>query len=322
MQQLDPFDPSRLAPDVLAVLANMAASGAPALETLPIQAMRQAYLQIGGLLGGEALPMAQVRDLVTDGPAGSIPLRSYLPVAAAPAAQAAIVYLHGGGWTVGGLDSHDKVCRRLALAAGCTVVSVGYRLAPEYPAPAGPQDAVAAIRWLAAHAGDLGLDAARLAVAGDSAGASLAAVACQQLRGSEVALRAQALFYPSTDLSPAAADFPSRRQNGAVPPLTLAVMQALSTPFVVDFDTHDPRVSPLRAQDLHGLPPALVYTADCDVLRDDGRLYADALRAAGVAVEHVELPGMVHGFVEMAGALPAAARAIEHAGAYLRARLA
>lgn len=321
MQQVDPFDPSRLAPDVLAVVAGMAASGAPALETLPIPAMRQAYQQIGGLLGGEALPVAQVRDLVADGPAGPIPLRSYLPAATAPVAQAAIVYLHGGGWTVGGLDSHDKVCRRLALAAGCTVVSVGYRLAPEHPAPAGPQDVVAAIRWLAAHAGELGLDAQRLAVAGDSAGGSLAAVACQQLRG-DVALRAQVLFYPSTDLSPAASEFPSRRENGAVPPLTLAAMQALSNAFVAGFDTHDPRLSPLRASDLCGLPPALIYAGACDVLRDDGRRYADALRAAGGEVEYVELPGMVHGFVEMAGVLPAAVQAIEQAGAFLRARLA
>ncbi|UYC15875.1 alpha/beta hydrolase [Xanthomonas campestris pv. phormiicola] len=166
------------------------------------------------------------------------------------------------------------------------------------------------------------MDAGRLAVAGDSAGGSLAAVACQQLRGGDVALRAQLLFYPSTDLSPAAREFPSRRENGAVPPLTLALMQAMSTPFVAGFDTRDPRLSPLRAADLRGLPPALIYTADCDVLRDDGHRYAEALRAAAVAVEHVELPGMVHGFVEMAGVLPAAVQAIEHAGAFLRARLA
>ncbi|WP_369977081.1 alpha/beta hydrolase [Xanthomonas bundabergensis] len=319
--QTDPFDPSRLAPDVLAALGGMAASGAPALEALPIPEMRQAYRQIGVLLGGEPLPVAQVRDLAADGPAGPIPLRLYLPVARPQTAHAAVVYLHGGGWSVGDLDSHDKVCRRLAQAAGCAVVGVGYRLAPEHPAPAGPQDVVAAIRWLAAQAGALDLDAQRLAVAGDSAGGSLAAVACQQLRG-EVALRAQVLFYPSTDLSPAAREFPSRRENGAVPPLTLALMQAMSDPFVAAFDTRDPRLSPLRAPDLRGLPPALIYAGACDVLRDDGRRYAEALRAAGGAVEYVELPGMVHGFVEMAGVLPAAVQAIEYAGAFLRARLA
>ncbi|UYK76393.1 alpha/beta hydrolase [Xanthomonas sacchari] len=315
------FDPSRLAPDVLAVLQGMAASGAPPLETLPIPQLRQAYGQIGALLGGTPLPVAEVRALTATGPAGPIPLRLYRPVSA-PQATAAIVYLHGGGWSAGDLDTHDPVCRRLAQAAACAVVAVDYRLAPEHPAPAGPQDVVAAIAWLAAHAGELGLDAGRLAVAGDSAGGSLAAVACQQLRGSAVVLRAQALFYPSTDLSPASQDFAARHENAHVPPLTLAVMQAMSAPFVAEYDPSDSRLSPLRAADLRGLPPALIYTAACDVLRDDGRHYADALRTAGVAVEYVELPGMVHGFVEMAGVLPAAVRAIEHAAAFLSARLA
>ncbi|MBB5878767.1 alpha/beta hydrolase [Xanthomonas sp. 3498] len=318
--QTIPFDPARLAPDVLAVLQGMAAAGVPALETLPIPLMRQAYAQIGALLGGTPLPMADVRDLHAQGPAGAIPLRLYRPESASTGP--AIVYAHGGGWTAGDLDTHDKICRRLAQAAGCAVVAIGYRLAPEHPAPAGPQDVVAAITWLAANADGLAIDPARLAVAGDSAGGSLAAVACQQLRGSAVTLRAQVLFYPSTDLSPAAREFPARHENAAMPPLTLATMQAMVAPFVEGFDPSDPRVSPLRAADLRGLPPALIYTAACDVLRDDGRFYAESLRAAEVPVDYVELPGMVHGFVEMAGVLPAAVHALEHAAAFLRERLA
>ncbi|MFT4248797.1 MAG: alpha/beta hydrolase, partial [Pseudomonas sp.] len=177
------------------------------------------------------------------------------------------------------------------------------------------------LRWLAAHAAALGLDPQRIAVAGDSAGGSLSAVACQQLRGSEVGLRAQVLFYPSTDLTPAADALPSRRENGAVPPLTTALMKTLSDPFVAGFDPRDPRLSPLHAPDLGGLPPALIFTAACDLLRDDGRAYRDALLAAGVPVEYVELPGMVHGFIEMAGVLPAAVQVLAQAGAFLRERL-
>ncbi|MBD7923132.1 MULTISPECIES: alpha/beta hydrolase [Xanthomonas] len=322
--QADPFDPSRLAPDVLTALATMAAAadGKPPLHTLPMPAMRRAYREITTVLGGDAWPMREVRDLQADGPLGPIPLRRYLPAAAA-APSAAIVYLHGGGWILGDLDSHDKVCRRLAHAAGCAVIAVDYRLAPEHPAPAGPEDVLAAIRWLHAHAAELALDPARLAVAGDSAGGGLAAMACQALRGSAVALRAQVLFYPGTDLSPGGDAFPSRRRNGAVPPLTLELMQAMSGPFLSSgLDPRDPRLSPLQAADVSGLPPALVFTAECDALLDDGRLYADALRTAGVPVEYVELPGMVHGFIEMAGVLPAAVQAIERSGAFLRERLA
>ncbi len=322
--QADPFDPTRLAPDALQALARIAAAaaGAPPLHTLPMPAMRQAYKEITTLLGGEPWPMQEVRDLQADGPLGPIPLRRYLTAGAA-APHATVVYLHGGGWILGDLDSHDKVCRRLAQACGCAVVAVDYRLAPEHPAPAGPEDVLAAIRWLAAHAGALELDPARFAVAGDSAGGGLAAMACQLLRGSEVALRAQVLFYPGTDLSPAGDAFASRRRNGAVPPLTLELMQAMSGPFLSSgIDTRDVRLSPLQAADFAGLPPALIFAAECDALLDDGRLYAEALQAAGVPVDYVDVPGMVHGFIEMAGVVPAAAQAIERSGAFLRRRLA
>nr|WP_180166624.1 alpha/beta hydrolase [Stenotrophomonas sp. SbOxS2]NYT99478.1 alpha/beta hydrolase [Stenotrophomonas sp. SbOxS2] len=319
--QADPFDPTRLAPDVLAVLARMAGTGAPALESLPITEMRMAYLQVGALLGGEPIPVGQTLDLQATGPGGPIPLRLYLPktgIAPFPTT----IYLHGGGWSLGDLDSHDKVCRRLVNTAGCAVVAVDYRLAPEHPAPAGPDDVVAAARWVAAQATALELDASRLAVAGDSAGGSLAAVVCQQLRGSEVTLRAQVLIYPATDLSPAGDAFDSRRKNGAVPPLTLEAMRAMVTPFLSGgFDTRDPRVSPRLAPDLRGLPPALIITAECDVVLDDGRLYRDALFTAGVPVEYIEYPGMVHGFIEMAGVLPATQTAMEQVAAFLSRHL-
>jgi acetyl esterase len=323
MMQADPFDPTRLTPDALHALSigAAAAADAPPLHTLPMPVMRQAYKDATRALGGEAWPLQDVRDFQADGPLGPIPLRRYVPDGAA-APYPTIVYLHGGGWSLGDLDSHDKVCRRLAQTAGCAVVAVDYRLAPEHPAPAGPDDVLAAIRWLAAHGDALELDTARLAVAGDSAGGGLAAMACQLLRG-QVPLRAQVLFYPGTDLSPDGDALPSRRRNGAVPPLTLELMQAMAGPFLhPGVDTRDPRLSPLQATDFAGLPPALIFTAECDALLDDGRLYAEALRGAGVAVDYVELPGMVHGFIEMTGVIPAAAQALERSGAFLRAHLA
>ncbi|WBQ17616.1 alpha/beta hydrolase [Sphingobium yanoikuyae] len=311
------FDPTRLSPDVLAVLETASKTGMPPMETLAIGDMREAYRQIGVLLGGEPVPVAKSVDLAARGPAGDIPLRLYLP-AVPKNVSPATIYFHGGGWCIGGIDTHDKVCRRLAHESGHPIVSVEYRLAPEHPAPAGPDDAVAATRWIYDHAGELGLDASRLAVAGDSAGGSLSAVVTQQLR-SIVPLVAQILFYPCTDLSPASSRYPSRSENANVPPLTLAAMHAMADPFAGEL-INDPRVSPLCGKDLQDLPPALIFTGECDVLRDDGRFYADALKKAGVPVEHIELPGMVHGFIEMAGVLPAARQTFERAGAFLRSR--
>ena len=317
--QAKPFDPARLARVVRAVLEAMNESGAPPLDTLPIAEMREAYKQIGATLGGEVQPVGEVRDIKAMGPAGAIPLRLYVPQTPS-SPGAATVYIRGGGWSLGDLDSHDKVCRRLVHNSGVTVVAIGYRLAPEYPAPAGPDDVVAAIRWLAEHAGEFALDPQRLAVAGDSAGGSLAAVATQQLRD-EVQFRAQVLFYPCGDLSPTGWAFSSRVENGNVPPLTLDAMHAMSDPFVSDIDPRDPRVSPLLASTFDRLPPALIFSGECDALRDDGRLYRDALQSAGVPVDYVEILGMVHGFIEMAGVLNTAVEASERAGAFLRQNL-
>ena len=311
------FDPTRLAPDVSAVLEASAKSGMPPLESLPFGEMREAYKLIGALLGGDPMPVARTLDLTAKGSAGDIPLRLYLPKEPADASPATI-YFHGGGWCIGSIETHDKVCRRLAQESGYPVVSVEYRLAPEHPAPAGPDDAVAATQWIHDHAGELGLDPGRLAVAGDSAGGSLSAVVTQQLHG-VVPLVAQVLFYPCTDLSPASSQFPSRSENANVPPLTLAAMHAMADPFAGEL-VNDPRVSPLCGTNLKDLHPALIFTGECDVLRDDGRFYAEALKKAGVYVEHIELPGMVHGFVEMAGVLPAARLALEQTGEFLRGR--
>lgn len=312
----DPFDPGRLTPEVRAALAQMA-SAMPDMSSLPIPDMGTAYAQLGATFGGEPLPVGSTRDLVAETSTGSIPLRVYYPKNRTDDLAPATVYFHGDGWSIGGIDTHDKVARRLVHHSGGAVVSVKYRLAPENPAPAGPDDAVAATHWIHDHAHELGLDPARLAVSGDSAGGSLTAVVTQQVRG-QVPLRAQVLFYPATDLSPAGAHFPARTENANVPPLTLAAMRAMAEPFAAGFDTFDTRLSPRLATDLHGLPRALIFAGECDTLRDDARLYRDALIADGNDVEYVERPGMIHGFIEMAGVLQAARDASARAGAFLK----
>lgn len=310
-------------PEVEALLRLMAASGLPPLDRLPIADARSAYAQIGAMLGGSSLDMQAVEELNADTAAAEIPLRLYRPRQLPEGPAPLVVYLHGGGWVVGSLDSHDKVCRRLAHFSGCAVLAVDYRLAPEYPMPTGAEDVIAVLRWLAGAASALNIDPRRIAIAGDSAGASLSAVACLALRDSEVKLRAQVLFYPAADNTQAAwARFPARQENAEVPPLTAELMQHWTGLFLGETgDPQDYRISPLLADDHFNLPPALIVTAECDTLRDDGRAYSDALKAAGNQVEHLELPGMIHGFIEMPGALPGTAWVMERAAAFIRSQL-
>lgn len=318
--QAEPFNPSRLSPDVLHEFKDISEKGVPPLDTLPtIDQRRQAYKNIGELLGGKPNTVRAVKDLFAEAKDIRIPLRLYLPEGKQGSCPV-IVYFHGGGWSLGSIDTHDRVCRRLVHTSGYAVVSVGYRLAPEYPAPAGPDDAIAATRWISQNATNLGLDQSRLAIAGDSAGGGLCAAVTQNLRH-EISITAQVLFYPATDLSPSSVNLPSRHENGNIPPLTLKVMEVMFAPYIGKFDSYDPRLSPALASDFHGLPPALIIVGDCDVLRDDGRSYRDALRRAGVSVEYTEVPGMVHAFIEMAGVLPASIRAFEDASSFLKNHL-
>jgi acetyl esterase len=208
------------------------------------------------------------------------------------------------------LDSYDVVCRALAVAAGAEVVSVGYRLAPEHPYPAGLEDAVAAVRALAE-------EGEPLAVSGDSAGGNLATVVARRLRG-EVTLRAQALIYPVID---AATDTPSYRAYAERHGLTAAGMRRFWQLYLDGADAFAPDASPLRAGDLGGVAPALVLTADEDVLRDEGESYAAALAHAGVPVEHRRVPGTIHGFWRWQGASRLAREAVADMGAALRAAL-
>lgn len=253
---------------------------------------------------------------VEDRKAGAVPLRVYTPEGSGP--FPVLLYLHGGGWVVGSLDSHDDLCRSLCKRAGALVASVDYRLAPEERFPSGLQDASNALRWLAANAASLKGDPARLAVGGDSAGANLAAALALRTRDrGGPAIRYQLLIYPV-----AVRDFetPSYRRFATGYGLTRANMmwfwdQYLATPE----DALDPYAAPLQAEDLSGLPPAFVASAEFDVLRDEGEAYAAKLAAAGVDVRCVRYLGMNHGFARMAAAFPAASKALDDMAAALRA---
>ncbi|WP_328707959.1 alpha/beta hydrolase [Streptomyces mesophilus] len=244
--------------------------------------------------------------------AGSLPSRVYRPQATAPVPT--VVYLHGGGWVAGDLDTHDVHARTLCRDLDAVVVSVDYRLAPEHRFPAAVEDAYAALTWVAQHVDAFGDDPARLAVAGDSAGATLSAVCAQQAHADGLPLAAQLLVYPSTDMGGA---YPSRTENGEGYFLTTTELHWFFEQYLGVVPSYhafaafgaDPRVAPLRAKGLSGLAPAVVATAEYDPLRDEGDAYAEALRRAGVRVEHRRFGGLVHGFYGMAHISPAAGEA-------------
>jgi acetyl esterase len=265
-------------------------------------------------------PPAQVTNRTIDGPGGALAIRIYRPEQGAY--RGALVYLHGGGFALGDLDGHDALCRQLAVDARCMVISVDYRLAPEHKFPAAVDDAYAATVWAHAHAGELGFDPQRLAVGGDSAGGNLAAVIChlaKQRGGPAIAF--QLLIYPVTDVR--TFDRPSALENASGKLLSRGDMIWFTAQYVrEDRERHDPLVSPLAASDLSGLPPSLVITAEHDPLRDDGNAYAEALRAAGNAVQLTCYPGMIHGFVSMYAILDQGRAAVRECSVALAAAFA
>ena len=306
-----------LHPQTRVLLDQFAAAGGFDSTQLPVPAVREIYAQMS--LGRNVEAVADVADRGVPGPAGDVPVRVYAPVAGG--ALPGIVYFHGGGFVIGNLESHDGTCRALANASGCAVVSVDYRLAPENRFPAAAEDCYAALRFVAERGAELGVDPQRLAVAGDSAGGNLAAVAAllaRQRRGPD--LRFQLLVYPVADHR---FDTASYRENAEGYFLTAAMMRWFWGHYLARPEQgEDPIASPLRAKDLTGLPPALVITAEYDPLRDEGEAYAERLREAGVATELRRYDGQIHGFFSLFDALDDGRAAMDHAGAALRAALA
>lgn len=250
---------------------------------------------------------------------GTLPVRRYRPAGAAGALPTLIFY-HGGGWVVGSLDSHDHLCRHLAVRAGVQVLSVGYRLAPEHRFPKAFEDSLAALRWTVAAATTLEVDATRLAVGGDSAGGQLAAsVAIAARDAGGPALRHQLLLYPVCDL---VADNPSLRENASGYLLSVAAYHRMCDWYCPDRrQWPDPRLSPQHAHDHRNLPPAYLLTAEFDPLRDEGLAYATTMRAAGVATVYHCHPGVIHGFARMGGKVAQGRVALDNAGDALAAAL-
>ena len=306
-----------LHPDAAQLLELMRIAGRPAFETLSPNEARTAYAASRAVLQPEPDAVAEVRDLTIPGPAGPLPLRLYRGRATSESvALPALLYLHGGGWVVGDLDSHDGVCRRLANLAACRVVAVDYRLAPEHRFPAAIDDAAAALAWMVGHAAEFGVDPARLAVGGDSAGGNLAAVLAIMGRdGLAPASVFQMLLYPAVDLTMASGSY-ARITEGV--PLTAASMRYFVDHYAPEAGQRlDWRASPMRAERLAGTPPAMVLTVAHDPLADEGRAYADRLEAEGVRVAALHLSDQIHGVVTMGRVIAVADPVLQYAAAML-----
>lgn len=284
----------------------------PPMWELPLASARREYEVMNSFLDDPAPTVPRVSDRTIPGPEGEIPVRIVWPRLTSEPLPV-LVYLHGGGYVIGNRQTHDVLCRRLAVEAGCIVVSVDYRLAPEHPFPAPTNDCLAAFRWVAESAASLGGDPTRVAIAGDSAGGCLSTVVCQLTRGQEHTPCFQLLLYPGTDLV-------ERTRSRELFEEGFVLEGRMIDWFLGQYipegtDKSDARLSPLRADDLSGLPPAYLITAGFDPLRDEGKAYADAMRAAGVSVRYRNYEGFVHGFATMSAFAPVRAAITDMADA-------
>ncbi|HEV2637325.1 MAG TPA: alpha/beta hydrolase [Actinocrinis sp.] len=306
-------------PQVQALRERTVAAGSTPLYRLSLDEARARDLADIKAAGGDPEPVDVVLDDQVAGPAGPLAVRVYRPAADGP--LPVLVYFYGGGWTLGNLETCDAICRRLANSTPCVVVSASYRLAPEHPFPAAVDDCFVATQEIVDRAQSYGGDAKRVAVGGDSAGGNLAAVVALLARDQKdgVELAAQLLVYPNTD---SLAETPSMAENDDSAFFNARSVAWYRSHYLADpADAANPLVSPLRAEDLAGLPPALVITAELDPLRDEGEQYAARLADSGVPTRLSRYDGMIHGFFAMSGVLDAGGRALAEAAGFLRQTL-
>lgn len=298
--------------DKLAATAPRGAAGLTVAE-------RRASIERLLALGGEPEAVARIEKRSIRGPAGPLRIWIYTPAGAPMGLLPALVYFHGGGFVAGSLETHDGISRSLANASGCRVIAVDYRLGPEARFPAAVLDACAATRWAADHATRLGIDARLIGVCGDSAGATLAAVVAQTLAAEKTPLALQCLLCPVLDYG---AKTPSRETFASGYLLDRDTLEHDLQHYVGEAaDAGDPRISPLKASRVEGLPAACIHTAECDPLRDEGAAYAERLERAGVRVSYRCHPGMVHLFYGLRAVIPYAATAYRLIGADIRGLL-
>ena len=309
----------QLDPQAQALLEVMQAVGAPPLHTLTVEQARE-QMRTALLTRGEPLPLHEVEDLLLPAPHGALPMRLYRPRAGIlPVA----LFFHGGGWTLNDIETHDRLCRRIAKRSGWLLASLDYRRAPEHPHPAAIEDARYAYSWLLENAGRIEGDPALSTVIGESSGATIAAALTLQLRDAGAPLPAfQVLAYPATDVP---GRWPSHEQRGSGytldgPLMRWFIEQYRPAAYDPEDPYRDPYLFPLAAPDLGGLPPALVMTAEFDPLRDEGIAYAERLAAAGVPVEHLHAADQMHGFLMVDRAIDRAGELIDHLADALAAR--
>ena len=306
---------ARYTPTMRLLLERMARAPYPPLHTLSAQAAKQAYEKSAGVLEVPKPELARMHDLVITARDGTA-LRARLLAPSSDAGLPVLLFLHGGGFTIGSIDTHDTLCRMLAKLSGAAVLTLEYRLAPEHRFPTAHNDAWDALQWLAGEgARTLGLDATRIAVGGDSAGGTLAAVSAIQARDAGLPLALQLLIYPGTT---AHQDTPSHATHADDPMIDKAQIDWFFGQYIDESQRDDWRFAPLLADDVEGVAPAWLGLAECDPLVDEGVLYADKLRAAGVPVDLEIYRGVVHGFVQMGRALPEARRFHQDAAQALR----
>ncbi len=305
-----------LHPDIPALMQALRDAGVPSLGSVPPAVARAGYTASRRRLQPPLAPVSAITEHAI--PRVGEPLRARLYRGGETGqSQPCLVFLHGGGWVLGSIESHEGLCRHLAHRAGCAVLAVDYRLAPEHPHPAAMEDSVLALSWVAANAASLGLDAARLAVGGDSAGGNLAAVLALLGRdGLAPPVMFQLLLYPATDLARAYDDDPGMSPDI---PLTTQAMRYFIEHYVPDPHARAGwQASPLRAASLTGAPPAFVLTCGHDPLHDEGRLYAARLEREGVPVMALHVSDQVHGILNLGGAVTAAGMILDMAAAALR----
>src|SRR5215472_6152880 len=311
--------PVVLDPDAAAVYKAFQEAGRPAYETLTAPEAREYYMQARLVVNPDPPELESAKDIAIPAPHGSIPARLYTPKTLRKTNGLApcLIFFHGGGWVIGNVETHDVVCRQLAHEGQLKVISVDYRLAPEHKFPAGLDDAIAATRWISANARQLGVDAARLIVGGDSAGGNLAAVvslAARDAGGPKIS--GQMLVYPATEF---ARKHPSHQDPETSILLTHSVIGWCMNHYLGGADISDWRASPARAKTFAGLPPAYVLTAGGDPLRDEGDEYAARLKEAGVPVAYKHFPGQFHGFFTMGKLLKQADVAVTEIATWLKA---
>lgn len=309
-----------LDPQAQALMQLMIDKGVPPVNTLSPTEARASYRSRRSFTQPDAPEVFKTEDQRVSYNGIHVPVRVYHPFSAqSQKALPALVYLHGGGWTIGDLDTHDVLCRSLCLQADVVVISVDYRMGPEHKFPAAFEDAVAAFEWTVENANQLGIDAKRIAIGGDSAGGNLAAAACLQLRSHPVQPAFQLLIYPATIMWQ---DTPSYHANGQGYMLTKDSIAYYTTNYLRDrHDAKDWRASPQWAESHASLPPAFVLTAGYDPLRDEGLMYADALSKAGVSTQYVCFERQIHGFITMGRVMQEANTAVSMCAQVLQAQL-